>query len=61
MELKGTSVMCESVPFLVAEDSFPVSTAAELYGKGKCFCYCHPPSKFLGSFVYIGQSDITQE
>lgn len=56
------SVMCESVSCLVAEDSFPVSTAAELYGKGKYFSVtATPPSRFLGSFVYIGQSDIIQE
>lgn len=37
MQLKGMSVMCESVLLPVAEDSFPVSIAAELYEKGKYF------------------------
>lgn len=43
MQLKGTSVMCESALLLLAEDSFPVSTEAELYGKGKYFSVTATP------------------
>lgn len=52
MQLKGMSVMCDSVPLLLAEDSFPLSTAAELYGKYKAniSLLLPPPFQVFGKF-----------